>query len=344
MFSKSFNLILTFLFTSYIGTAQVDTSVAEETIDYSNFSDAAGVKRYATQKTINQTPTRIISIGYEYQGGFNMPQVPQDIQNSSKNDYNVKNMSGFRAQINVPVISNDKIIWQVGANYWGSQMFIKEVPVSKFESSLQSAGLHTIGFQSTIFKPLNERNWLIVQASADANAAIQSIADINHKSITYSATAIYGWKYSDRKMLGVGVARTYRAGALLHVPVLLWNQTFNDQYGMELLLPARGFVRRNFSTTSMIQLGYELEGNQYYMPGAGPNNELFLQRGEFKPKIMWDHKITGFFWLNIQAGLRLNWRFDAMNKSNGKEDTDLFYSAQLGNPLYFGVSLNFVSP
>jgi len=343
MSSKYFWLFSLGLLISVSTSAQVD-STDGDLLDYSNFSDAAGVKRYATQKTINQSPTKIISLGYEYQSGFDMPMVPQDMISTNKTDYSVRSMSGFRGQINLPVISNDKIIWQLGANYWGSKMLIKEKPASKFEQSLQEVGLHTAGLQTTIFKPLDEKHWLIIQASADANAAFKTFADINHKAFTYSATAIYGWKYSDKKMVGVGVARTYRAGALLHVPVLLWNQTFNDTYGMELLLPARGFIRRNFSTSSMLQLGYELEGNQYYIPGAGPQNELFVQRGEMKPKIMWDQKVNGFIWLNLQAGLRLNWRFDAMNTRNGKEDKDLFYSANLGNPLFFAISLNFVSP
>ena len=37
----------------------------------------------------------------------------------------------------------------------------------------------------------------------------------------------------------------YFLGTKPHVPVLFWNKTFNDKWGMELLLPARGFMRYN---------------------------------------------------------------------------------------------------
>ena len=47
--------------------AQEDTT---EVFDYSKFGDAEGVKRYCTQKVLNQLPQRIISIGYEHHGGF----------------------------------------------------------------------------------------------------------------------------------------------------------------------------------------------------------------------------------------------------------------------------------
>ncbi|MFN9112287.1 MAG: DUF6268 family outer membrane beta-barrel protein, partial [Bacteroidota bacterium] len=323
---------------------QTDSLPSEDLIDYSQFSDAAGVRRYATQKVINQSPTRIVSIGYEHQSGFLMPEVPQDGTAPSKANYNIERVSSMRAQLNLPVISNDKFIWQLGANYWGSYFIFKEQPDSKFERALQNSGLHSLGLQSTIFKPLDEKHWLVFQVLGDFNSSFGSSSTMLSNSLTISGTAIYGWKYSEKNMFGLGLARTYRAGAVLHVPVIFWNKTFNDRYGMELLLPARGFVRRNFSTTSMLQLGYEIEGNQFFMPGAAGSGDVFLQRGELKPRLMWDKQISGFIWLNVQAGMRLNWRFDAMSKADSRENRDRLYEGKLTNPLYFAISLNFVSP
>ena len=53
-------------------SAQTDST---DNFDYSKFGDAEGVKRYATQKVVNQTPQRILSLGYEYQSGFTMPSI-----------------------------------------------------------------------------------------------------------------------------------------------------------------------------------------------------------------------------------------------------------------------------
>jgi hypothetical protein len=273
-----------------------------------------------------------------------MPDVPGNMSLPNASDYNVQKMSGFRGQVNLPVVSNDRIIWQMGASYWGSYFRFKERTNSAFEKSLENNGLQTIGLQSTIFKPLNEKHWLILQLASDINISMSTFSAITYKAMTFSGTAVYGWKYSDKNMMGIGVARTYRAGALLHVPVFFWNKTFNDRYGMELLLPARGFVRRNFSTTQMLQIGYELEGNQYHIPGAGPNGELFLQRGELKPKLMWDQRISGYIWLNFQAGMRLNWRFDAMNTKSKTTTQDRFYEGKLTQPFFVSLHINFVSP
>ena len=322
--------------------AQEDTT---EVFDYSKFGDAEGVKRFCTQKVLNQSAQRIVSFGYEYHGGFSMPDVRLAYMLPASQNFTVNNVAALRAQVNIPVISTNKFIWQLGANYWGSKYNIENPGTNLFAKILHEGTMTSAGINSTIFKPLNEKNFLIIQGSADANGIFKNLSEVNGKSITFSATAIYGWKTSEKNMIGTGLARTYRAGQVIHLPVLFWNKTFNDKWGMELLLPARGFLRYNVSTTNMFQVGFELEGNQFWMnlPNS-KNRSVFMQRGEVKPRIMWDKKISGFIWLNAQAGLRYNYRFDVMNEYDARKESLRYFTSNLGNPFYFNISLNLVSP
>ncbi len=334
---------LCLLLTSFLSYSQTDSTEVLE--DYSNYGEPEGVKRYTTQKVLNQTPQKIISFGYEYNGEFHMPGIRISESISILEDRHVNQVNAFKAQLNIPVVATNKIIWQLGANYWGSQFQIENPGSNAFAKQLNQSSLISAGLNTTIFKPLNETNFLIFQASADVNGLFNEQAKVTSNALTLSATGIYGWKKSEKNMIGAGIARTYRAGRLIYVPVLLWNKTFNDKWGMELLLPARGFIRYNINTSNMIQAGFELEGNQFSMPIPGTQRDLFyIQRGEFKPRIMWDKKITGFLWFSAQVGLRYNYRFDVMNKYDGKEEADRYFTSNLGNPLYFNLSLNLVSP
>lgn len=329
-------------FISLVSAAQEDST---ELIDYSQFGDAIGVKRYCNQKVINQTPQRIVSLGIERQGGFTMPDLPLSAMLPAMQSFSVEQMTALKAQVSIPVLSTNKIIWQLGASYWGSRFALADPGNHQLAKPLATGTLLSTGINTTIFKPVNEKNFLILQASADINGIFQKIGDINSKALTVSATALYGWKISEKNMLGIGLARTYRAGQVMHLPVVLWNKTFNDKWGMELLLPARGHLRYNFSTASIVQLGFELEGNQFWMQVPGSTNgTIFLQRGELKPRIMWDKKLSGFIWFNAQAGLRYNWRFDGMDSYNGKALNQRYFTSALGNPLYLGFSVHFVSP
>lgn len=322
--------------------AQVDTT---ETFDYSAFGDAEGVRRFCTQKVLNQSAQRVVSIGYEYYGGFDMPDVRASYMLPMSQDFKVNNVSALRAQLNIPVVSTNKFIWQLGANYWSSRFSIDNPGNNLFAKTLNETAMTSAGINTTMFKPINEKNFLLLQASADANGIFKNLGDVNGKALTYSGTAIYGWKTSEKNIIGTGLARTYRAGQVIHVPVLFWNRTFNDRWGMELLLPARGFLRYNVSTTNMFQFGFELEGNQFWMNLVNSkNSSVFIQRGELKPRIMWDKKISGFIWLNAQAGLRYNWRFDIMDEYDARKDALRYFTSNIGNPFYFNISLNLVSP
>jgi hypothetical protein len=330
---------LIFCLSTLITYSQTDTT---ETFDYSNFGDADGVKRFCSVKVLNQTPQRIISLGFENNGHFAMPSVRFNDKDLPKTIH-IDQVNAIRAQVNIPVISTNKIIWQMGLSYWGSNFTVANPNINSFANSLSTNSLVTAGINTTVFKPLNEKNFIIFQASSDVNGLFEGAKDIQSKAITTSATLIYGWKTSEKNMIGTGLARTYRAGQLIHVPVIFWNKTFNEKWGMELLLPARAYLRYNFSTSNILQAGFELEGNQYWANIPGVEN-AYIQRGEIKPRIMWDKKISGFLWLNLQAGLRYNYRFDVAKSYNAKDDNQNYFSSSLGNPFFFNVTLNFVSP
>lgn len=328
---------------TFFSLAQTDSTEVLE--DYSNYGEVDGVKRFATQKVINQTPAKIISLGYDYTGEFHMPGIRISESLSVTEGKHVNQVDVFRAQLNIPVIATNKLIWQLGTNYWGSKFQVMNPGVNSFANQLNQSSLLSAGINTTIFKPLNESNFIILQASADVNGLFTQESKISSNALTLSATAIYGWKKSEKNMIGTGIARTYRAGRLMYIPVLFWNKTFNDKWGMELLIPAKGYVRYNINTSNMIQAGFELEGNQFSMPiPSTQTGQFYIQRGEFKPRIMWDKKITGFLWFSAQVGLRYNYRFDVMNKYDGKEDSERYFSSKLGNPLFVNFSLNFVSP
>jgi hypothetical protein len=334
-------LIFTLIFSlgTLIAFSQTDTT---EVFDYNSFGDADGVKRFCTVKVLNQTPQRIISLGFENYGHFAMPGVRFN-EKDMPSTLHIDQVNAIRAQVNIPVISTNKIIWQMGLSYWGSSYSIANPTINSFASSLSKNSLVTAGINTTVFKPLNEKNFMIFQASTDLNGLFSSSKDMQSKAITTSATLIYGWKTSDNNMIGTGIARTYRAGQLIHVPVLFWNKTFNEKWGMELLLPARAYLRYNFSTSNMLQAGFELEGNQYWANVPGVEN-AYIQRGEIKPRIMWDKKLSGFLWINLQAGLRYNYRFDVAKTYNASDEKQNYFSSNLGNPFFFNVTLNFVSP
>jgi hypothetical protein len=327
---------------------------ADTVEDYSMYGEAelAGdAKRFCTSKIFDLSPNKLISVGYDFQGPYGAElggtgSVPaQSLTN--QNNY------GLRLAANVPVISKTNVLLNLGATYWENfYSFSNTTLTSPLAQSLQNHGLRTLGINFTLFKPLNEKRFVIANGSGDINGNY-SFSDFQSLSTTkISAALIYGWKKHDRLMYGFGVSRTYRVGEANYFPVIFYNYTFqNRKWGVEALLPARAALRRTFNTRTLGFFGYELEGNSYLIRNRGNEfpatvNNLELRRGELRIRFVFEKSIKDFVWLSLQTGLRYNYRFHVDDREffRGFGDEPYFFENDLTNSLFVNLSVNLVSP
>lgn len=110
----------------------------------------------------------------------------------------------------------------------------------------------------------------------------------------------------------------------------------------------------------MLFAGYELEGQSYRLWRSNDptgfnlrNEDVEIRRGEIRLRAVYEFSLKDFIWMSIQAGYRINYRYDVDRLGNGKEIYRAFGLASdapyvmvnpLTNPLYFNISLNLVSP
>lgn len=349
-------------------TKSPETETTAEDEDFSMYDEVGfadkGAKRYCSPKIEGLSPAKLISLGFDFQGPY---KLNLDTFNNNINEGWAENnkhtiTSGARFACNIPVISKTSVVWQMGANYWesGYQMMQQgplavgyvENPMLK---SLYTNGLRTMGINTTLFKPLSDKKFLLFQGSADMSG------DYNWKLMParymkYSAALIYGKRPSERKQWGVGLARTYRAGELNYIPIIFFNHTdAANKWGSEVLFPARAHVRRTINSRNMLFAGYELEGQSYrlYRMESIRNQDLEIRRAEIRLRAVYEFSLKDFIWMSVQAGYRINYRYDVDRLTNGKEiyrafgllsDEPYIMQNTLTNPFYFNVSVNLVSP
>ena len=355
------------LFLSSPFYTQNDTVKTEEE-DFSQYDDVGfadqGAKRFCSPKIEGLSPAKLISIGFDFQGAYKMDL--DTFNNNLSQGYpvnaSIASTSGLRLACNIPVISKTSLVWQMGANYWESQYQTSAVAnpsqgyvENPLLQSLRSNGLRTAGINTTIFKPLDEKKFLLFQGSADMSG------DYNWnlmpaKFMKYSAALIYGKRPSEKKQWGIGLARTYRAGELNYIPIIFFNQTdAANKWGTEILFPARAHVRRTINSRNMLFAGYELEGQSYriYRSEGIRNQELEIRRAEIRLRAIYEFSLKNFIWMSIQAGYRINYRYDVDRLTNGKEiyrafgflsDAPYIMQNSLSNPFYINISINLVSP
>lgn len=349
----------------FLAKAQDSTAVEEPdefSMDGFEEADDTVIKKYCNNKITNLNPTTLIGLSYDFMFGAELNSKSPE-GDTTNFDYTspISLNHGVRLDANIPLISKSNLILNATFSYWESRYNFDEDKLNQNDPlavALNDNPLRTTTLGILAFKPLDEKHFLIFQLAAGLNGNYSfGTYDAGEPSpefgkMNYMASVLYGWKKSDDQNIAIGITRTYRGGKLLHVPIFLWNKTFNNKWGMELLLPARGALRYNFSAKSSLNFGYELEGQSYLLqnsPGSRdlfPTNDYELRKSEIRPRIELNKAITSFIRLNLQAGVAPAYRFNLDNDASagtGFSEGERSIGS-LGLPMYFRIGLNFVSP
>ena len=357
--------------TPILAQTETESTDSYDDIDWSLYDDLGfedeSIKRYANAKIEGLSPAKLISFGYDFQSPYTI--TPGDltlgdgtiIAGGEAEALQVNSTAGFRAGFNLPVVSQTNLVWQMGANYWNTSYNYAEAPTSAdnpLHQTLSEHGLRTSGVNTTIYKPLDEEQFILFQGSADMSGTYGSSL-IPAQYLKYSAAVLWGKRPTEKKQWAVGVARTYRVGELNYIPVILYNKTSaNNKWGTEALFPARVHVRRTINPRNMVFLGYELQGQSFRMyenlPGFDIRDEdLEIRRGEIRVRAIYEFSLKNFIWMSVQAGYRINYRYDVDRLVSGPDiyrafglldSPDYAQLNALTNPFYVNVSVNLVSP
>ena len=355
--------------TPIVAQTETESTDSYDDIDWSLYDDLGfedeSIKRYANAKIEGLSPAKLISFGYDFQSPYTI--TPGDLTLgdgtiiAGGEALQVNSTAGIRAGFNLPVVSQTNLVWQMGANYWNTSYNYAEAPTSAdnpLHQTLSEHGLRTSGVNTTIYKPLDEEQFILFQGSADMSGTYGSSL-IPAQYLKYSAAVLWGKRPTEKKQWAVGVARTYRVGELNYIPVILYNKTSaNNKWGTEALFPARVHVRRTINPRNMVFLGYELQGQSFRMyenlPGFDIRDEdLEIRRGEIRVRAIYEFSLKNFIWMSVQAGYRINYRYDVDRLVSGPDiyrafgvldAPDYAQLNALTNPFYVNVSVNLVSP
>jgi hypothetical protein len=362
---------LLFIFLANLNlVAQTDSTDVEEEEDFSQYADMSlagggSSQEYCTSKITAQTPNRLIAIGYDLFGPYN---INSDVNGGLNSNVNVSH--GLRLETNVPVVSTNKILFSLGGSYieqryaFGDAEMMNDNPMYQ---TLNARSIRNLSLIGTLFKPFDEKNFLLVQGQADYAGDWNLREWHSPRYLKYSLTAVYGQKLNPRFIWGVGLSRTYRAGELNYVPVVMLNYTaLSENWGIEMLLPARADFRYNISRRNILRFGFELEGASYRLndrDGFFANNAAFagmntdqleLRRSDIRLRAMWDFSMKNFYWLSVSAGYRLVYRYnvDQVDTSEDQSlrlfgivsDAPYLLENQMGGAFFISVVAALVSP
>lgn len=344
---------------TYSAVAQEDDLGEFDDFDPSMFEEVgATTKAFCTNKVFGQQPTPLISVGFDYQGASNI--ASNAFSDYASEDSEVGFNSGFRLTTNIPVLSRNNILINWGLNY--VQMgysFSNDNLVNPFHGTLRNHSLKWLNTNLTVFKPLNETRFLLLQAGGELNGDYSFNNMPSFGQLRLPAAAIYGFKPTDNLMWGIGISNTYLGGSRNLLPIIYYYQTFdNPRWGIEALFPARVQARYRWDSRSLLMMGYQVEGATYRLSnfneydfnaatgGASRFEDVELRRSEIRLGLSYNRGINDFIWIGLQAGYRINYQFnlDEGEFYRGFDDSNYLLQNELSNTLYAQFTISLVSP
>jgi hypothetical protein len=276
-------------------------------------------KIFCNPIVIGQPATKRLSLTYEVQPAFGADtRFPGGIGGVPYTT-NIGAAHSVRLGYSKTLLTKPNLYMSFNAGYWFSSFNVENPENNSFARLLSQRYFHSVTASSNIFKPLNKKNFLLLNISLEANGNGGSLQNFSGRNLLAGGALIYGWKKGVKRMWGIGAFRGYRLGRVIHVPALLYNNSFNKNWGVDALLPARANFRYTKNPKTMWLFGYELDGTQFALRSANSfYNNNFFQRGEIRPKIGLEKQLNKVWAFTMNAGIRINGRFDVTNDYAGK--------------------------
>jgi len=291
---------------------------------------------------------------YDFNARAHHLDVADPTNQNVKIDYsNIAEVKGF-----IPIINNPHFKGILGVSYEREEFNFKdgEGALSNFlfYQNLQDKGLKSLSAQIAFLHPLNYTNFLTWRIKGQLNGDYTSENEGLNPMDYFRSTAEvgYGWKKHKNLAYGIGLQFGYTFGRKSVLPAILYNQTFNDHWGVDALFPANVMLRYRASDKTFFYGGYNVEGYSYVIgmrkppfdTAAGFRNleSVELRHNDIKAQLRWEQEIYDFLWFSLEGGYRHNLAYDVFEEGS-KRDTKLM-KIDVGGAPYAQAEIYFVVP
>ncbi|WP_148561633.1 DUF6268 family outer membrane beta-barrel protein [Pontibacter korlensis] len=308
--------------------------------------ETEALEEFASPGVRGMGKSRGVVISYDRLPNFDIDSESDDPRVGNGQGH-IKRHNQFMVRAFAPILNKPQTKLIVGVNYELEEFNFEGLSESSYDlyRYLEDKNLKSLGLQVAYLHSLNERNFYLVRVKGELNG------DYTHDNINitdYLKTTIdlaYGWKKSPDYSIGVGLQWGYTFGRQRVYPGILYNRTFNDNWGVESIFPANLRVRYNANEKTLFYAGYRLEGASYNLyvdePPLSEFKDLELRRTDIKGLLRMEREIYDFLWFAVEGGFRQYYRHRLFDEVGSRDE---LIRNDLAGTGYVGVELFLVPP
>lgn len=248
-------------------------------------------------------------------------------------------------KVKAPLLLKESFKMAMGIKY-----FVEEFNFDEFSSvqnsffqSLEDRPLRSLRGDIFMIKPTKGKRYYILRMSGGLNGDYTLDNFAKKDFLKFSISPLVGWKKNDYVSYAFGLAYSYSFGRRTLYPLFAYNKSFNNQWGLESILPAE--VKLRYSTLNLSNYFYlkaELNGSNYSILQSDNSSLVYLNKSEVRFLLTWEREIHDWLWFGLEAGLRENIDFDLAKSPD--INADVVVDNQVNEAFIFSFSLFMVPP
>lgn len=260
------------------------------------------IRDFCQPGVVNKSPGKGMSVEY----GF-FPQYPLRSSEASESSQQKLNQH-LLVKLKAPLINQQKTKMLVGVRHFRESYQFEEIST---EDEWLFENINDKVFKSTrlslyLTRSFGYKNYFALKAEASYNGDYDGLIDFSKRYRHLFLISVFGMKPRPNVEWGLGLASRFGFRGNTVFPFAVYNQTFNNKWGIESTLPVKIMVRRNFSPKSLLLFGPEFASRFYsvdFLKGnAGPIGRYETRRAEFQLNAAYIQQLIPWFWIEVKGG------------------------------------------
>lgn len=246
----------------------------------------------------------------------------------------------FGMKLRFPIVMKSKLTLLGGINI-KKEFFDFDIPVedqSGYYSELDRRFLNILGFSVIMKKPRTDKKFTYAFLNGSLNSNDISLTEIiDQLKITLAYVIVID--KSPITQIGYGGAFGYIFGGPAFYPVFIYNHTFTDRLGLEMMLPKSAKLRYTFSPEMHLLFTTEVNGASYYVRDvsiAGFTDVTF-QRSAIGINLTFEREIYDWLWFGITGGYNIPINLYLSEPRKRRKDALVLFEAQSSPIVNFSI-------
>lgn len=234
----------------------------------------------------------------------------------------------YKMKIKVPILNKEKIKLLIGWNFYGEEYSFDQIGQENalIFNTIDDQHLKSSRLSLYMIRPINHQYYFAVKGVVSSNGDYNGMINFDERYTNFDIATIFGVKKRPDIEWGVGLLiRRNFLNAFPVVPFGIYNQTFNDKWGIQATIPTSLMGRYNFNDKNLILFGPQFESRNYSIDvlndTTGDLDPYTMRRSDLRFSLRYDHNIKSWLWLEASTGYIRNFttRFDDIQNTKNPE-------------------------